>query len=77
MRQRTTNATELNKQSQGVIVWELLATDQTDPWQIVPRQVLTPYSRLLILTAFAVVSRVGVSMLLVVMYIDAVVHHLW
>ena len=77
MRQRTTNATELNKQSQGVIsVWELLATDQTDPWQIVPRQVFTPYSRLLILTAFVVVSRVGVSMLLV-MCIDAFVRHLW
>ena len=33
--------------------------DQFDPWQVVPRQVLTPYSRLLISTAFVFVSRVG------------------
>ena len=35
--------------------------DQFDPWHVVPRQVLTPYSRLsqLISTAFVVVSRVG------------------
>ena len=24
-------------------VWEQLATDQTDPWQVVPRQIFTPY----------------------------------
>ena len=40
-------------------VWEQLATDQTDPWQVVPRQVFTPHSRLLISTVFVVVSRVG------------------
>ena len=33
--------------------------DQVDPWQAVPRQVFTPYSRLLISAAFVVVSRVG------------------
>ena len=33
--------------------------DQFDPWQVVPRQVFTPYSRLLISTAFVVVNRVG------------------
>ena len=32
---------------------------QFDPWQVVPRQIFTPYSRLLISTAFVVVSRVG------------------
>ena len=40
-------------------VWEQLAMDQFDPWQVIPRQVFTPYSRLLISTAFVVVSRVG------------------
>ena len=54
-RQRTTNATEINKQS---AVLEQLVTDQFDPWQVVPRQVFTPYSRLLISTAFVVVIRV-------------------
>ena len=33
--------------------------DQTDPWQVVPIQVFTPYSSLLISTAFVVVSHVG------------------
>ena len=33
--------------------------DQFDPWQVVPIQVFTPYSCLLISTAFVVVSRVG------------------
>ena len=32
--------------------------DQFDPWQFVPRQVFTPYSHLLISTAFVVVSHV-------------------
>ena len=40
-------------------ITEEFATDQTDPWQVVPRQVFTPYNRLLISTAFVVVSRVG------------------
>ena len=30
--------------------------DQFDPWQVVPRQIFTPYSGLLISTAFVVVS---------------------
>ena len=33
--------------------------DQTDPWQVVPRQVLTPYDCLLISVAFVVLYRVG------------------
>ena len=33
--------------------------DQFDLWQVVPRQVFTPYSCLLISTAFVVVSYVG------------------
>ena len=33
--------------------------DQFDPWQVVPKQVFKPYSRLLISTAFVVVSQVG------------------
>ena len=42
-----------------MIVWEQLSTNQTDPWQVVPGQVFTPYSRLFISTAFVVVSRVS------------------
>ena len=33
-------------------VWEQLATDQTDPWQVVPKHVFTPYDCLLISVAF-------------------------
>ena len=33
--------------------------DQFDPWQVVPRKAFTPYFRLLISTAFVVVSCVG------------------
>ena len=40
-------------------VWEQLAMDQFDPLQVVPRQVFTPYSCLLISVAFVVVSHVG------------------
>ena len=36
-----------------------LATDQTDPWQVVPRQVFTPYDCLLISVAFVVLYPVG------------------
>ena len=46
-RQRTTNATEIR------------SNNQFGPWQAVLGQVFTPYSRLLISTAFVVVSRVG------------------
>ena len=40
-------------------VWEQLATDQTDSWQVVPRQVFTPYDYSLISVAFIALSRVG------------------
>ena len=33
--------------------------DQTDPWQVVSRQVFTPYDCLLISVAFVVLCRVG------------------
>ena len=33
--------------------------DQTDPWQVVPRNVFTSYYCLLILIAFVVLCRVG------------------
>ena len=33
--------------------------DQTDPWQVVPRQVFTPYDCVLISIAFVVLCRVG------------------
>ena len=33
--------------------------DQLDSWQVVPRQVFTPYSHLLISTAFVVASRLS------------------
>ena len=57
-RQRTTNATEINKQSLGskYLSGGKLATDKL---QVVPRQVFTPNSRLLISAAFVVLSRVG------------------
>ena len=55
-----TNAVEINRRNSVLIpVWEQLATDQTDPWQFVPRQVFTPYDCLLISVAFVVLSRVG------------------
>ena len=40
-------------------VWEQLATDQSDPWQVVPRQVFTPYDYLFISVAFVLLRRVG------------------
>ena len=33
--------------------------DQTDPWQVVPRQVFTPYDCLLMSVALAVLCPVG------------------
>ena len=36
--------------------------DHFDPWQVVPRQVFTPYSRLLISVAFVVASCIGCLM---------------
>ena len=40
-------------------VWEQLATDQTDPWQVVPKHAFTHYGRLLISVAFVFLCRVG------------------
>ena len=40
-------------------MWEQLATDQTDPWQAVPRQVFSAYDCLLISVAFVVLCRGG------------------
>ena len=40
-------------------VWEQLATDQFDPWQVVPRQVFIPSSCLFISTVLVVISPVG------------------
>ena len=53
-----------------ILVWEPLAADQTDPWQVVPRQVFTLYSCLLISTAFVVVSRVGCDRVTGVLNLD-------
>ena len=58
----TTNAVEINRQDYGVNtvpVWEQLATDQTDPWQVVRRQVFTPYDYSLTSIAFVVLCRVS------------------
>lgn len=40
-------------------VWEYLAMDQTDLWQVVPRQALTPHDCLLISGVFVVLCRIG------------------
>ena len=40
-------------------VWDQLATDQFDPWQVVPRQEFTSNSCLLISAVFVIVSCVG------------------
>ena len=56
---KTTNAMLLksvNSLRELIPVWEQLDTDQFDPCQVVPRHVFTPYSCLLISTAFVVVS---------------------
>ena len=59
-RQRTAGATKIDRHHWELIpVWEQLATDQLDPWQIVPRWVFAPSSSLLVSTAFIVVGRVG------------------
>ena len=52
MAQRTTKATVWDN-------WEQLAIAQTDMWTVVPRQVFTPYSRLLISTVFVVANCLG------------------
>ena len=40
-------------------VWEQLATDQTDPWQVVHRQVFTHCVCLSISVVFVILCRVG------------------
>ena len=40
-------------------VWEQLATDQTDPWQVAPIQEVTPFDCLLSPVAFVVLCSVG------------------
>ena len=49
----------ISSHKEKIPVWEQLATDQFDPWQVVPEQVFIPYSCLLISTAFVFFSRVG------------------
>ena len=49
----------ISNHREEIPVWEQLATDQFDPWQVVPRQVFTPFDCLLISTAFVLVSSVG------------------
>ena len=58
-REQQTLLKSINSHREVIPVWEQLATDQFDPWQVVPRQVFPLYSRLLISTAFAVISRDG------------------
>ena len=43
----------------SIPVWEQLATDHFDPWQVVPRQVFTPYDCLLSSVAFVALCCVG------------------
>ena len=50
---------------------EQVATDQTDPWQSVPRQIFTPYDCLLISVAFVVLCRVGCLWVTGVKLVDA------
>ena len=49
----------ISRHREEIPVWEQLATDQTDHWQVVLRQVFTLYSRLLISNAFAFVNCIG------------------
>ena len=49
--------------------------DQFDPWQVLPRQVFTHYSHLLISTAFVVVSRIGCLGVSGVLYGLLIVEH--
>ena len=58
----TTNATENNNCNLNQSISshrELIPVCQFDPWQVVPRQVFTPYSHLLISTVIVVVSHIG------------------
>ena len=49
-------------------------TYQFNPWQVVPRQVFTPYSHLLISTAFVVVSLLGFLWVTVCIFLDVILH---
>ena len=62
-REQQTLLKSINNHREYIPVWEQLATDQFDPWQVVPRQVYTHYSRLLISAAFVAncVGCVGVT----------------
>ena len=56
----TTNAVEIITRKYDVnTCLEQLATDQADPWQVVPRQIFTPFDCLLISVAFVVLCCVG------------------
>ena len=57
--QQQTQLTSTDRYMLLIPVWEQLATDQTDPWHVVPRQVFTPYDCLLISVACDVLCRVG------------------
>ena len=58
-REQQTLLKSISTHRELIPVWEQLATDQFDPWQVFPRQVFIPYSRLLISAVFVVVNRVG------------------
>ena len=58
-REQQTILKSISSHRERIPVYEQLSTDQFDPWQFVPRQVFTPYSRLFISTAFVIVSPVG------------------
>ena len=49
----------ISSRKEKIPVWEQLATDQFDPWQVVPDQVFTSYCLILVSAAFVVLSRVG------------------
>ena len=46
--------------------------DQFDPWPVVPRQIFTPYYRLLISTGFVIVIRVSCLRVTSVMQSDLI-----
>ena len=60
----TTNAAEINEREYGVntclgTTCQLAKLDQFDPWQVVLRQVFTPYNCLLVSVGCVVLCRVG------------------
>ena len=44
--------------------------DQFGPWQVVPRQVFTPYDCLLISVVFVVLCQIGLWVTGVIVYVD-------